>query len=48
MGPKSKGGKATPKEEWCLCPSSGLLYHQVAKKSMYIEEHNTPGPTHSG
>ena len=29
MGPKSKGGKAALKEEWCLCPSSGLLYHQV-------------------
>ena len=29
MGPKPKGGKAAPKEEWCLCPSSGLLYHQV-------------------
>ena len=29
MGPKSKGGKAAPKEEWSLCPSSGLLYHQV-------------------
>ena len=29
MGPKSKGGKAVPKEEWSLCPSSGLLYQQV-------------------
>merc|ERR1719341_2086756 len=48
MGPKSKGGKAALKEEWCLCPSSGLLYHQGdgAAHEKWLEEGSQDNPTH--
>jgi len=48
MGPKSKGGKAVPKEEWSLCPFSGLLYHQedgVAHEK-WLENEKLDSPTH--
>jgi len=48
MGPKVKAGKAAPKEEWCLCPSSGLLYHQGAgaEHEKWLEEGSPDYPTH--